>query len=58
MISVEKLKSTLDFFSAGNKLSKAFRLNVNHDVLRRSNEDRFSMGNPFADNHDYGKVSG
>ncbi|KAL0247631.1 hypothetical protein I308_103708 [Cryptococcus tetragattii IND107] len=57
MISVEKLKSTLDFFSAGNKLSKAFRLNVNHDVLRRSNEDRFSMGNPFADNHDYGKPS-
>lgn len=58
MIVVEKLKSTLDFSSAGNKLSNAFRLNVNHDVLKRSNENRFSMGNPFADNRDYGKVSG
>ncbi|KIS00046.1 hypothetical protein L804_02683 [Cryptococcus deuterogattii 2001/935-1] len=57
MIVVEKLKSTLDFSSAGNKLSNAFRLNVNHDVLKRSNENRFSMGNPFADNRDYGKRS-
>lgn len=55
---IEKLKSTLAFSSAGNKLSKVFKFNLDRNVLKRSNERRVNMENPFADKYDYEEVGG
>ncbi|OWT38574.1 hypothetical protein C362_03540 [Cryptococcus neoformans Bt1] len=54
---IKKLKSTLAFSSAGNKLSKVFKFNLDRNVLKRSNERRVNMENPFADKYDYEEPS-